>query len=965
MPRRCHHVCLILALLISVPPASAADNTGEAVNGPSDFARDVAPILQQHCVRCHTPGNEKGDLSLATADDLQENGFVVAGDPDASYLVELITSAVDQRPAMPKEAEPLSPAQVATIRRWIADGAQWPAGLQLHEASKADASWWSLQPLATTAPPPDRDVPGDWTQNPIDRWVFAKLAENGLAPNAPADRRTLIRRATYDLIGLPPTPEEVAAFAGDDDPQAYERLIDRLLASPQYGQRWARHWLDVVRFGESNGFERNVIIDDLWPFRDYVIASLNEDKPFDQFIREHLAGDVFGAGQPAVEIGTAFLVAGPYDDVGNQDAVQAAQIRANTIDEMIRATSEAFLGLTVGCARCHDHKFDPILQRDYYSLYATFAAVRHGSRVLATDQQRAAHAARLQPLQSRRNALVQQRDAVRAAVTQRVQQRAAEYEKRWQREPVDRQGTEERFAAVQTQYVRLVSEGQDVNPENTSSFGIDELEAWSAEPSPRNVALAANGGVASGPSRTIKDFPGAYGPQLAIDGQTGRRFLAVGGQLTIQFARPTRIDRVSFSSARGETTPEHNKFAFVGEYRIEVSEDGRNWTEVANSHDRRPVSEKHRAKRLWDLEVAAEERALLAEIDQQLAALDGQIAAVPPLPTAWIGSRVAEDAAGPFHVFLGGSPQQLGDAVVPASLSVLKDAAAEYALQPDAAESTRRQALADWIVHRQNPLTPRVSANRLWHYHFGTGIVDTPSDFGYMGGRPTHPELLDWLAVQLHQHDWRLKPMHKLIMMSQTYRQSARFRPEAAKIDGDARLLWRFPPRRLSAEELRDTLLIISGKLDASMGGPGFRLYEFMQDNVCTYVPLDQHGPETFRRAIYHQNARASVVDLMTDFDQPDCAFATPRRAETTTPLQALTMLNHSFTTDMAACLADRLQREAGQDPRDQILRAYELCYARQPSDEETAACTELVQSHGLAALCRVLWNTSELIHVQ
>jgi len=766
---------LSLLLAVAAHPVRLSAGAEPAL----DFAAAVAPIFGRHCVRCHSPGQPKGDISLATGADLAANQYVVPGDPDSSYLVELIAGDDGRRPEMPKEGAPLSAEQVATIRRWIAEGAPWPAEVVVRERSQADASWWSLQPLARPEPPTPAGIAEDWLASPIDRFIFARLDEQGLRPNPPADRRTLIRRATFDLTGLPPTPDEVAAFVADPDPRAYERLVDRLLESPHYGQRWGRHWLDVVRFGESNGFERNVLIHDLWPFRDYVIRSLNEDKPFDQFVREHLAGDVLGPNQPEVEIGSAFLVAGPYDNVGNQDAVQAAQIRADAMDEMIRATGEAFLGLTIGCARCHDHKFDPLSQRDYYGWYATFAGVRHGSRELASAEQRADRAARLAELQQRRAALQQQHDA---------------------------------------------------------------------------VAQAAQPGDASGE---------------------------------------------------------------------------------------------------------------LAKLKEQLAEVQREIAAVPPLPTAWVGTRVAGEARGPFHLFLGGSPQRKGDEVWPASLAVLDRCVPPYRLEAASAEGDRRRALAEWITHPDNPLAPRVLANRLWHYHFGTGIVDTPSDFGYMGGRPTHPELLDWLAGQVHVQGWRLKPLHRLIMSSQTYRQSSGNRADAAAVDSAARLLWRFPPRRLSAEEIRDTLLSVAGKLDARMGGPGFRLYRHTQDNVCTYVPLDEHGPETYRRAVYHQNVRASVVDLMSDFDQPDCAFATPRRAATTPPLQALTMLNHRFTLDMARALAERLEREAGEDVPRQIGRAFELCYGRSPTEGEWAACRELVAAHSLAALGRVLFNTSELLYVE
>jgi hypothetical protein len=684
-----------------------------------------------------------------------------------------------------------------------------------------------------------------------------------------------------------------------------------------------------------------------------------------------------------VETGSAFLVAGPFDDVGNEDPVQAAQIRANTVDEMITATAGAFLGLTIGCARCHDHKFDPISQRDYYGLYATFAGVRHGSRILATAEETSAHQARVEPLRRRQADLLARRAALNDAVLRRALDRLEHYERNWLRDAVDRQGTVETFAPVDARFVRLVSEGQDANPHDRLSFGIDEFEVWSSasgDPqssaagpagsdgvtsAPRNVALASAGGKAHGASRTVEDFPNAYSADLAIDGRTGERFLAVGGQLTIELAKTTRIDRVVFSSARGENEPEHGSFVFVAEYRIEVSQNGKDWTEVARSHDRRPVSEAHRNLRLRNLEMNRAEREALAGLERTLAETERELATIPPLPTAWIGARSADDAHGPFHVFLGGNPQRKGQQVTPASLAVLSPSRADYTLQGDAPEAQRRLALADWIVDPGNPLTRRVLANRLWQYHFGRGIVDTPNDFGNMGGRPTHPELLDWLANELALRGWQIKPLHRLIMTSYAYCQSSAHHSAAARVDGDARLLWRFPPRRLSAEEIRDTVLMVAGQLDTRMGGPGFRLYRFMQDNVATYAPLDRHGPETFRRAVYHQNARASAVDLMTEFDQPDCAFATPTRATTTTPLQALTMLNHGFTVDMACRFAERLRQESGDDDDGPIRRAFQLCFQRDPTDEETVACRELSRRHGLHAFCRVMLNTSEMIYVR
>jgi hypothetical protein len=753
-------------LLLTVPAEVRAER-------PVSFSRDVAPLLERHCIRCHQPANMDSGLSLATSADLAANEYVIPFDPDASYLIEVVSSTDGKSPAMPKEGAPLSHDEIAVLRRWIAEGARWPEEVVIRKRSKADRTWWSLRPLATTEPPAD-EIPDDWRANPIDRYVFARLRANKLHPNSPADRRTLIRRVTYDLTGLPPTPEEIDDFLRDESSTAYEHLVDRLLASPRYGEHWGRHWLDVVRFGESTGFEVNYVIDNAWPFRDYIIRSFNDNKPFDRLVLEHLAGDLVGRGDPGVEVGLTFLVCGPLDTVGNEDAAQAAQIRADTVDEIIRATSEAFLGLTIGCARCHDHKFDPVTQQDYYRLFATFAGVYHDDRLVGPER--------------------------------------------------DLRDREQRFSELEKQKKKL----------------LEDKSAAEKSPAPRQQ---------------------------------------------------------------------------------------------------------------------------LEEFDRRLAEVDRQIAALPSVPSLRVGRF--EQPAQPQHVFEGGNAARKGETVVPASISTLAEAAQAYELPGDAPEKQRRIALARWIVAKDNPLTPRVLVNRLWHYHFGKGIVATPNDFGYMGEKPTHPELLDWLAQQLVDEGWRLKPLHRLIVTSQTYRQSSTYREDAARVDADARLLWRFPPRRLVAEEIRDTILFLAGQLDERSGGPGFRLYRYERDNVATYTPLETFGIETYRRSVYHQNARASRIDVLTDFDAPDCAFSVSRRNSTTTPLQALAMMNHSFTMNMAGFFAQRLSTEVGpHNIPAQVERAFELAYGRVPGPAEQSAAKTLIEQHGLRAFCRAMLNSSELIYV-
>jgi mono/diheme cytochrome c family protein len=760
----------IVAAFTVLPLRALAEEGG---SGAVDFVRDIAPILEQHCIRCHQPNVKKGDLSLATRADLDANDFLSPGSPDESHLLEVVMPAGGAAALMPKEGPSISDHEINLLRSWIAGGAKWPEGFVVKERAKADRSWWSLQKLRLSDPPaPEKDA--EWGANRIDRFIVAGLAEKRLHHNPPADRRALIRRVTYDLTGLPPTPDEINAFLADSSPDAYKNLVDRLLASPRYGEHFGRDWLDVVRFGESTGFEVNHLVDNAWPYRDYVIRSFNDDKPFDRFIMEQLAGDVIAPGDPGVEIGLTFLVCGPVDIVGNKDAVQAAQIRADTVDEMIRATGETFLGLTIGCARCHDHKFDPISQRDYYNLYATLAGVFHDDRVVAAESQKRERAEKIQSLQARKKSLEE--------------------------------------------------------------------------------SLAAESNTPADPAR-------------------------------------------------------------------------------------------------------------LAQLRQQIADLDQQIAAVPPLPSLRVGRF--EQPAPDQCIYEGGDAQRKGEHVEPASISALADAAPGYELTSDAPEQQRRLALARWIVAPGNPLPPRVLANRIWKHHFGTGIAATPNDFGYMGERPTHPELLDWLAQQLVDNGWRLKPLHNIIVMSQTYQQASTYQPEAANVDADSRLLWRFPPQRLTAEEIRDTMLFVSGKLDEHLGGPGFRLYQYSRDNVSTYTPLDVFGPETYRRSVYHQNARASRIDLLSDFDAPDCAFGTSRRTPTTTPLQSLALMNHSFTMTMAQALAERLTKDADtHDVAPQIALAFELAIGRPASAGESAAAAKLIEQYGLRAFCRALLNTSEMIYV-
>ncbi len=955
-----------LLVLSSVTMAAQEDAANVAF-----FEQRIRPLLVEHCYSCHSKEAKKlkGGLLLDSASGWKHGGdsgspAIVPGDVDNSPLVKSVRYDDEDLQMPPKKK--LSETQIADLVAWVKMGAPDPRTGTVVEAKRADKSWWSLQPLKKNAPPETPGIPEAWSRHPIDRYIFAQLAAKGLKPNPLAAARDIIRRLYYDVTGLPPTPAELKTWtaAYNADPTAaVAALVDQLLASPHYGEQWGRHWLDVVRFGESHGFERNLINDLAWPFRDYVINSINADKPFNQFIIEHLAGDVVGKNDPTVEIGTAFLVTGPYDDVGNADPVAKANIRANTVDDMVTATGNAFLGLTINCARCHHHKFDPMPTEDYYRVKAAFDGVTHGSRTLATLEQQQQHAAAIKPLQASMAKLQSQKEALEQRIVQRAIKEAATLT----REPPSAQLTEETFPSVTARHVRLSMLASTQTAESGVGARIDEFEVWSAADPKANVALATVGAKAEGATgRVAEDFDGAYGVQRVNDGKYSERWFAGSpAVLTIHLAKEETINRVSFSHDRlaPSEKPISGQGPAVEEYTLEVSLDGTTWQQVANSFDRKPRTETLIKARALRNSPTTQERSELGQFTQQIAAANTAILHVTPLPVAWAG-RFDKPKTKPV-VFRGGDPMKPGDEIAPSSLAVLDRTAPAYTLPADAPESERRLALAKWIVSDENALTARVLANRVWHYHFGTGIVDTPSDFGFLGSLPTHPELLDWLAQRLQHHGWRLKALHREILTSQTYLQSADSRTDGARLDKDARLLWRFPPRRLSAEEIRDTMLQVSGSLDPRMGGLGFRLYQYKNDNVSTFVPLDKVGAETYRRAVYHQNARASVIDVLSDFDLPDTAFGAPKRAQTNSPLQALTLLNHSFTMDLADAMNQRILQEAGSNDAFVLVRlAYELAFQRPPSESELSNAAALVQQHGLSALCRALLNANELIYL-
>ncbi|HEV3236720.1 MAG TPA: DUF1549 and DUF1553 domain-containing protein, partial [Gemmataceae bacterium] len=611
---------------------------------------------------------------------------------------------------------------------------------------------------------------------PIDEFILATLETNVLKPAPAANRRTLIRRATFDLHGLPPTPEEVNAFVNDTSPDTYEKLVDRLLASPRYGERWGRHWLDVVHYGDTHGYDKDKRRDNAWRYRDYVIRSLNEDKAYTRFIKEQLAGDVLFPNDPQGIIATGFIAAGPWDFVGHvelrEGTVDKEKTRLLDRDDMVSTTVGTFLSMTAHCARCHDHKFDPIPQKDYYRLQAVFAGVDRGDRPFATKEN----------LDKRENLARRQRELI------------------------------------------------------------------------------------------------------------------------------------------------------VEHARLDVLLD--------------PVRQAALAKRTKELGAISAEIKALAPAEA--------VYAITPLPPR------------PIHVLHRGEVEQRRDLVGPGALSCIKGLKAEFKLANPQEEGRRRQALAEWIADANNPLTWRSIVNRVWHYHFGRGIVDTPNDFGWNGARPTHPELLDWLAVTFRDQSGSLKKLHRLILLSAAYQQSSMHNSEAAKLDADNRLLWRMNRQRLDSEEIRDAVLAVSGKLDLKMGGPSFELFRFHDDHSPIYDHSDLakiNNPATFRRTVYRFVVRSVPNPFIDCLDGADPNLATPVRTTTLTALQALALLNDPLMIKQAEYFADRLKK-ISDDPTKQIEAAYYLLFSREPLASERDALLEYVKAHGLASACRLLFNANEFVFV-
>lgn len=1105
--------CFFLALVAILLRA----NTGLA--GDVDYLRDIKPVLQTRCYACHGAIKQEGGLRLDTAVAVRKGGdtgtAVDKETPSQSLLLQRVAST-DPDECMPPDGEPLAASEIELIRRWIAAGAPGPTN---EEGQAAPDQHWAFQPLKSVPTQAPSDL------NRVDTFIDQRLAAAGLKRNAPAEAVSLIRRLFLDLHGLPPSPEQITKWTqrltevtgenGALDADSVQELVTFLLNSPRYGERWGQHWLDVVRYADTHGYEVNTPRPNAWPYRDYVIRAFNEDKPYNEFIIDQLAGDSTGE-----DAATGFLVAAAAllpGQIGADDASKRLA-RQDALDEIIVGTTATYLGLTIGCARCHDHKFDPFTQRDYYAFQAFFAGVEYGDREIRD----ASHAARVEEakqLSPRIDALkselrqfepltftgrtividdedldrvtllatknghgtnpegasrgyaqdvgsadrvsnlsrgrytwwpnrpgedvftwsistagrfriwlswgahgsgVHTRDAryvldLDGDLQTRDDQReiakvdqyyfsgvsTGESEKKplWSglfdagiheltestrlvlrggetgtgitadvivlqaagdgeshslpllRGPVTFNRNVERFASIDARFVRFTS--FETTNNNRYEPCIDELEVFRAGPEPVNLALASSRTVAT----SSGNHPGGQKHKLEHinDGQYGNSRSWISsekgrGWVQLEFPQTETIDRIEW--ARDRDGQFQDRLAV--RYRIEVSLDGNDWTTVAQSDDRVPMGTPYDDEIAAGRRATGEEAKRIPSLAAELKELQDKKAELEKPMLVYGGKFRAPDTT---RVLRRGDPEQPGETITP-HVPVMLGSTETSAEVPD---PQRRIALADWIASEDNPLTARVLVNRVWQFHFGAGLVDTPSDFGLRTAEPSHPKLLDWLAADFIASGWSIKHLHRRILLSQTYQQSSRISPEAQAVDGDCRLLWRFPSRRLEAEAIRDSILAVNGRLNLKMGGSGFDFFK-TRGGLSGFPPVEEFGPEELRRMIYAHRIRMEPVPVFGAFDCPDAGQPTPVRSQSTTAIQALNLFNSPFVIDQSAAFADRVVTETPGSVAGQVEHAWRLALGRKPNREEALAAEATAQQHGLETVCRALFNSNEFL---
>jgi hypothetical protein len=889
-----------------------------------DYEKEIRPILEKHCIDCHGPNKQKSRLRVDKRAILLRGGdsglpALVPGNPAKSHLIELVRET-DPDERMPAKGDPLSSGEITLLEEWITDGAIWPGQMDARLELKTDH--WAFQPVKRPHVP-------RIARHPVDAFLNTRLSIDGIATNPPADALSLIRRASIVLTGLPPEPPRVKKFLADfsrDQDRAYVELVDELLDSPHFGERWAQHWLDVIRWAETNGSESNLYRKLAWVYRDYVIRAFNEDRPYDRFVREQLAGDGMGTGEAL-----GFLVAGPHVPAATvgQQASAIRQARADRLDEIMQTIGASLIGVSIGCARCHNHKFDPVSIQDYYSMTAVFQDIEFGSRFpeFSKDHPRKAKSRELWENISRN------RYKIRAQRSTWEEDWGAYKELHWK--PITAKALRVSF--------------------KSGYAGVDELEVFGKPSEDLNLARNSRGTkVRTDPwfAQQGDRFP----VERVIDGKYGtQRWQASYNKqvkkqpwLEITFVKPTLVGRMRMSSNREyyyetDYLQQKNKFNFQN-YVVEAQLPDGSWTEIASTV---------RIKKALELDSG------LSDAVREISHLTHELAESGPRPS-FVGSFIKPVVTRVFH---RGSPENPRDVVLPGAPGILDG---ELGVGNDASGLARRSSFAKWVTNSSNPLTARVMANRIWQHLFGAGLVVTGGDFGRAGSPPSHPELLEWMAAEFSNPGrpggtaWSMKEFIRLLVTSDAFRRSSQPTSEGLKKDATSSLLWRFPPRRMEAEVIRDGILLASGKLNRKLGGRSYRIHN-VKKTYAQWEVVNNHGPETWRRMIYQERMRRVDDRIFTAFDFPDCGQVRAKRPVSTTPLQALNLMNSEFVVNQAALLAERVQDEADKKGLSaKVRRCFELLLSRQPDDAELKACLQVAKDRGLPLVCRALINSNE-----
>ena len=934
--RRLARAC---ALLAAAAPATAADDAGMEF-----FEKKIRPVLIERCHECHAADKKvKAGLRLDHAEGWLRGGdsgpAVIPGKPDESPLIKAIRYTKLEFEAMPPKSA-LPKEEVALLEEWVRRGAPAPAtpapvagatsGRRAMTVEEGRRFWSFMPPVRPAAPAPDA---AGWARTEIDRFIAARWKDKDLAPSPDAAPAALLRRAAFDLLGLPPTPAQLAAFERDPGPAAFARIVDEMLASPHFGERWGRRWLDVARFAESSGGGRTLLFKDAWRYRDYVIDAVNRDLPFDEFIREQIAGDLLPAANPAERArrltATAFLTLGPT----NYEEQNKDQLRMDVVDEQIDTLGKAFLGMTLSCARCHDHKFDPVTQRDYYGL----AGILRGTHTLHnyTDNVARWVDAAL-PLAPEEERTVAEHEAKVAGL--------------------EKQAARLRAAAK----APSARKGRGIAPGDLPGLVLDETQA-------RVV----------GAWKTSQTTPGFIGEGYLTDANEGK------GEKTISFTPAVPATgryevRLGYTSggnrasnvpvtilhADGEVTltvnqrkdpPAGERLLSLGQFRFE--KDGQGYVLVSNEGtdgfvvvdalqllplDTRPETPRPAAPAVAQADPAAERRA--AELRRVEADLKKLTASGPRRPLT-MSVREAAGEIGDTEIRVRGIARNLGPKVPRGFLAVAHEGEAPR-FRPD--ESGRRE-LADWIASERNPLTARVTVNRVWAWLLGEGLVRSVDNFGTTGETPSHPELLDHLALRFTAGGWSVKTLVREIMLSRVYQLSSLPAAGASERDPDNRLLSHAKRRRLEAEEIRDALLLAAGRLDLARGGPNFG----------ATTPASEYGYvfTDVRRSVYTPAFRNRRLELFEVFDFADINAPVARRGATTVAPQALFMLNHPFVIEQARHAADRTRRETPEATDDaRVAHAYRTVLGRQPRERERALALDFVAGATTAEAREAAW---------